>query len=167
MAGYGTGQGGPPPGWYPDPDRPGNRRWWDGLAWTDFSEPLDASDGGAAPSGGPPPHPTTSGGGYSPGGGGFAAAGTTGPAGASGTAPNIDTWLWQSIVVTVLCCLPLGIVGIVFSSQAQTEISNRNYAVAQQKAKQAKTFTLIGGGIGLLSWLVMFGLFWLPFMFAI
>jgi hypothetical protein len=28
---------GPPPGWYPDPGRPGGRRYWDGTGWTDHT----------------------------------------------------------------------------------------------------------------------------------
>lgn len=179
MSEQGAGQGNPPPGWYPDPDRPGNRRWWDGLTWTDFSEPMEGagqepgapgssapSDPGSTPAYGPPPGsyggpPAAYGG--APGGYG----GTTGFAGGAagaGPAPAIDTWLWQSIVATVLCCLPLGIPGIVFASQAQTEINNRNYPLAQEKAKQAKTFTLISGGLGLLMWFGWIGLFFLPFM---
>ncbi|WP_462204056.1 CD225/dispanin family protein, partial [Frankia sp. CcWB3] len=31
----------------------------------------------------------------------------------------IPTYLWQSIVATLLCCLPAGIVAIVFASQVQ------------------------------------------------
>jgi hypothetical protein len=30
---------GPPPGWYPDPDTPGQQRYWDGQAWTDHRAP--------------------------------------------------------------------------------------------------------------------------------
>jgi hypothetical protein len=166
MAGQGSGQGSPPPGWYPDPDRPGNRRWWDGLAWTDFSEPADAPGGTGPPKADAPgvtvpPSAGTPPGSSATGASGWASSGPAGPA------PRIDTWLWQSIVVTVLCCLPLGIVGIVFSSQAQTEISNHNYAAAQEKARQAKTFTLVGAGIGLAMYVGGFALLWLPFMFAI
>ena len=200
MSGSDAGQGQPPPGWYPDPDQPGNRRWWDGIAWTDFSEPVDPSGTGPAsgghgdhagpdaggdagsqdlgqpggpqggqPGGPPGGHPGGSPGGQGPaqvsgspgahvGGPTFAGAGPVGPA------PNIDTWLWQSIVATVLCCLPLGIPGIVFASQAQTEKNNGNYPLAREKAKQAKTFTLISAGLGLLMWFGWIGLFFVPFM---
>jgi hypothetical protein len=29
----------PPPGWYPDPTRPGQLRWWDGLDWSEHRRP--------------------------------------------------------------------------------------------------------------------------------
>lgn len=61
---------------------------------------------------------------------------------------KVDTWLWQSIVATLLCCLPLGIVAIVFASQAQSAMNAGNMGEAQAKAKQAKTFTLVSVGLG-------------------
>jgi hypothetical protein len=39
-------------------------------------------------------------------------------------------------------------VGIIFASQAQTELGRGNYGEAQEKAKQAKTFTIIGFALG-------------------
>lgn len=30
----------PPAGWYPDPTRPGQQRWWDGTQWTAHTAPL-------------------------------------------------------------------------------------------------------------------------------
>jgi hypothetical protein len=85
------------------------------------------------------------------------AAGTTAP-GAGGT--GIDTWLWQSIVVTLMCCLPLGVAGIVNASQASTEIANGNLAEAQRKADLAKKFSLFGVGA-----FFVLGIGWLMLMF--
>lgn len=42
------------PGWYPDPWRPGRRRWWDGQTWTDHTHDPDAPPV-APPPAAPPP----------------------------------------------------------------------------------------------------------------
>jgi hypothetical protein len=143
----GSGGGTPSPGWYPDPQVGGQQRWWDGTAWTDHTAPLC----GAGPGQQPAPEQSAWTGGGVP---------RSAPIGAGTTPP--DTWLWQSIVATVVCCLPLGIPAIVFSSQAQTAINMGNLAEAQQKAQQAKTFTLISAGLGLLPWMF----FILPLLFG-
>ncbi len=113
--------GGPPPGWYPDPDGGGGQRWWDGVRWTEHSSPPQAWGGGAAPGGVP-----------------------TGP-----PAQQVDPWLWQSIVATLLCCLPAGIVGIVFAAQAQTALGVGDVATAQSKASLARGWTIASIALGL------------------
>lgn len=59
------------------------------------------------------------------------------------------TWLWQSIVVTILCCLPFGIVGIVKASQVENLWRQGRQLEAERASQAAKTWTLWGFGIGL------------------
>ena len=37
----------PPAGWYPDPEYPGNDRWWNGTEWSDYRRP-DAATAAAS-----------------------------------------------------------------------------------------------------------------------
>lgn len=69
-----------------------------------------------------------------------------------------SNWLWQSIVATILCCLPFGIVGIVFAARVDSLYYNRRYAEAEASAKKAKTWTLVAVGAGiiyLVIWIIL------------
>ena len=71
---------------------------------------------------------------------------------AVGGAP-IQNYLWQSIVVTLCCCLPLGVVGIIFAAQVNSKLAAGDVAGAQEASQKAKMFTMIGFVIGLVVWL--------------
>lgn len=42
-----------PPGWHPDPNRPGQLRWWDGNTWTDQYRPVPSTVAKSAAAGRP------------------------------------------------------------------------------------------------------------------
>jgi len=63
--------------------------------------------------------------------------------------PMPKNWLVESIIVTVLCCLPMGVVGIVFASQVQTKFAAGDIEGAKTASRQAGLFTKIGFFIGL------------------
>jgi hypothetical protein len=58
-------------------------------------------------------------------------------------------WLVESILVTLFCCLPFGIAGIVFAAQVSSKWSTGDYAGAQHSAKEAAKWTKIGFFVGL------------------
>lgn len=64
-----------------------------------------------------------------------------------GQAPN--NYLVWSILVTLFCCLPLGIVAIVKSSQVNGLWAQGQYAEAQNAANSAKTWAIWSMVIGL------------------
>lgn len=52
--------------------------------------------------------------------------------------------------MTLCCCLPFGIVGIVFSSQAITARNMGDFATAEEKIETTKKMLLIGLALGVL-----------------
>jgi hypothetical protein len=66
---------------------------------------------------------------------------------------KIDNHLALAIIVTVLCCLPFGIVGIVYAAQVNSKIQGGDIPGAEQSAHMARTWSLWGLGLGLIGYL--------------
>lgn len=101
----------------------------------------------------PPPPSQTS---YTPprppGGGSF---------GVPPPAQVIPNYLIQSIFVTVCCCLPLGVVAIVFAAQVNSKLAAGDVAGALEASSKAKLFCWIAFGLGLVVsviWMVFGGM---------
>ncbi|WP_324718973.1 CD225/dispanin family protein [Salinimicrobium sp. HB62] len=58
------------------------------------------------------------------------------------------TWLVESILVTLFCCLPFGIVGIVNAARVETRYSCGDFEGAVRSSKEAGKWTQIGFWIG-------------------
>lgn len=63
--------------------------------------------------------------------------------------PRPKNWLVESILVTIFCCLPFGIVGIVYASSVNSRYDSGDYTGALTQSQQAGKWTKIGFWIGL------------------
>lgn len=63
--------------------------------------------------------------------------------------PRPNNNLWIGIVSTICCCLPLGILSIIFASKVDSCYNRGEYQEAEKNAKNAKTYGLIGMALGL------------------
>jgi hypothetical protein len=59
-------------------------------------------------------------------------------------------WLVESILVTIFCCLPFGIAGIVFASQVNSKYDAGDYEGALKASADAGKWTKIGMIVGLI-----------------
>ncbi|GAB2769039.1 CD225/dispanin family protein [Salinimicrobium soli] len=75
------------------------------------------------------------------------------------------TWLVESILVTIFCCLPFGIAGIVNAARVESRFNCGDVAGARRSSEEAGKWTKIGFWIGVAS-IVLYFIF-LAFVIAI
>ena len=71
---------------------------------------------------------------------------------------TVNTWLIPSILVTLCCCLPLGIVSIVFAAKANSCVGQGDLAGAQDAAAKAKMWfwiALVCGFFASIIWVAL------------
>ena len=61
----------------------------------------------------------------------------------------IPNHMAKAILVTIFCCLPTGIVAIVYASQVNTKIAQGDIRGAQAASQNAKTWIIVSLCIGL------------------
>lgn len=94
----------------------------------------------------------------SPGAGEISRAGAGFPA-------QVPNYLVQAILVTIFCCLPFGIVSIVFAAQVNGKVASGDYAGAIATSKKAKTWAWVSFGVGLGISLIYVAIFVASFAF--
>jgi len=64
--------------------------------------------------------------------------------------PGMQSYLVQAILVTLCCCMPFGIVAIVYAAQVSSKLAAGDTAGAQAAADNAKLWSWVAFGCGLL-----------------
>lgn len=75
--------------------------------------------------------------------------GIGGGLGAGGLGVKPPNYLWQSIACTLLCCLPFGVVGIVYAAKVDGLATSGNMAAAIEASNKAKFWCWMSFGFGL------------------
>jgi hypothetical protein len=74
------------------------------------------------------------------------------------TPVTIPNYLVQAILVTLCCCLPFGIVSIIYAAQVNTKVKAGDIQGALDSSGKAKMWCWIGFGIGLVTNLIVFAI---------
>jgi hypothetical protein len=77
------------------------------------------------------------------------------PPPASGTPDQVPNYLIPAII-SALCCLPLGVVAIIFAAQVNGKVAASDMAGAFNASRKAKMFSYIAIGLGLALWVCYF-----------
>jgi len=75
-----------------------------------------------------------------------------------------NNYLALAIISTILCCLPAGIVSIVYATQVNSAYDDGNYNKALSASKNAKTWGIVSIVIAAAGWLIYVLFFGLAFI---
>lgn len=64
---------------------------------------------------------------------------------------RVPNYLWQSIVVTLCCCMPFGIVSLVYAAQVNSKLAAGDVAGAQRSSSNARRWAIIAFIAGIVS----------------
>ena len=78
-------------------------------------------------------------------GGGYASSGMREPR------PHVPNHLVWAILVTIFCCLPAGIVAIVYAAQVNGRLDAGDYERAKRASDSARTWAIVSVALGLIS----------------
>jgi len=67
---------------------------------------------------------------------------------------RVPNYLVQSILVTIFCCMPLGIVAIIYAAQVNGKLEAGDAPAALSASRNAKMFCWIAFGLGLAGTLI-------------
>ncbi|NMH86079.1 CD225/dispanin family protein [Flavivirga algicola] len=81
--------------------------------------------------------------------------------------PRPNSYLALAIISTIMCCLPTGIVSIIYATKVNSNYEDGKYEEANSASKNAKIWGLVSIGIALFGWLIYILIFGIAFLGAI
>ena len=81
--------------------------------------------------------------------------------------PRPNSYLALAIISTILCCLPLGIVSIVYATKVNSSYEDGNFDDAIRASKNAKTWGIASVAVAAVGWLLYMLIFGIAFFGAL
>ncbi len=94
------------------------------------------------------------------------AANTTVNAGNQAVPPRPENYLVWAILCTILCCLPLGIVSIIYAADVNSKYDRGDYRGAETASRKAKSWAVWGAIIAAIYY-VLSAIFFVLFGFGV
>jgi len=69
--------------------------------------------------------------------------------------PLPKTWLVESILATLFCCLPFGLIGIIYAAKVESSYSRGDFQTAERSSREAGKWTRVSFFLGFAFYLVL------------